>query len=224
MPELWAIPKDNGGCRKKQEEKMKTGRNDLCHCGSKIKYKKCCMKKDERIKTMEDGKGPTNEFRDAVEKEQQTLTERIVIEAEKVGEAEMLRRDEFVLMRQLQIQKRFAEEDLAYVTIAGKVCDAFLEELALLPLSEARGAVTVMIEKQANSLAQQAVGSVFARPNVITLRLLENDLAGSTTGPKLTEDGTTAPPETVDESEDDNPDNDKYDNEDDGPAELQDEV
>ncbi|GAB6928962.1 hypothetical protein JCM10914A_29450 [Paenibacillus sp. JCM 10914] len=26
----------------------KLGRNDLCHCGSGIKYKRCCLEKDER--------------------------------------------------------------------------------------------------------------------------------------------------------------------------------
>ena len=26
---------------------LKIGRNDLCPCGSKIKYKKCCMEKDQ---------------------------------------------------------------------------------------------------------------------------------------------------------------------------------
>ena len=26
---------------------MKLGRNDLCHCGSGKKYKKCCLQKDE---------------------------------------------------------------------------------------------------------------------------------------------------------------------------------
>lgn len=30
---------------------MKLGKNDLCHCGSGIKYKKCCMRKDTRIVT-----------------------------------------------------------------------------------------------------------------------------------------------------------------------------
>lgn|SRR5699024_1801965 len=33
---------------------MKLGRNDPCHCGSGKKYKKCCMNKDEFIKSIED--------------------------------------------------------------------------------------------------------------------------------------------------------------------------
>lgn len=31
--------------------KMKWGRNEKCHCGSKIKYKKCCLEKDQIINT-----------------------------------------------------------------------------------------------------------------------------------------------------------------------------
>ncbi|MBS3107132.1 SEC-C domain-containing protein [Candidatus Woesearchaeota archaeon] len=31
-------------------EKGKPGKNDPCHCGSEIKYKKCCMEEDLREK------------------------------------------------------------------------------------------------------------------------------------------------------------------------------
>ena len=29
------------------KKNVKTGRNELCSCGSKIKYKKCCLKKEQ---------------------------------------------------------------------------------------------------------------------------------------------------------------------------------
>src|SRR5699024_12610867 len=32
---------------------MKIGRNDPCYCGSGKKYKKCCLEKDEMIKSLE---------------------------------------------------------------------------------------------------------------------------------------------------------------------------
>ncbi len=35
---------------------MKKGRNDLCHCGSGLKYKKCCMEDDEAKEYIERNK------------------------------------------------------------------------------------------------------------------------------------------------------------------------
>ncbi|MCC5890622.1 MAG: SEC-C domain-containing protein [Alkalibacterium sp.] len=32
-------------------QRKKLGRNDPCHCGSGKKYKKCCLVKDEKMKT-----------------------------------------------------------------------------------------------------------------------------------------------------------------------------
>ena len=44
----------------------KTGRNELCSCGSKMKYKKCCLLKQQRIiKETEDAcKSQRNEEKD----------------------------------------------------------------------------------------------------------------------------------------------------------------
>ena len=30
------------------KKSIKQGRNELCQCGSKIKYKKCCLKKEQK--------------------------------------------------------------------------------------------------------------------------------------------------------------------------------
>jgi SWIM/SEC-C metal-binding protein len=32
----------------KNEQKTKTGRNDQCPCGSGLKYKNCCLKKEDK--------------------------------------------------------------------------------------------------------------------------------------------------------------------------------
>ena len=32
---------------------MKLGRNELCHCGSARKYKRCCLEKDSKLKSEE---------------------------------------------------------------------------------------------------------------------------------------------------------------------------
>lgn len=31
----------------------KIGRNDICHCGSNKKYKKCCLERDEQMTSYE---------------------------------------------------------------------------------------------------------------------------------------------------------------------------
>jgi hypothetical protein len=38
----WFMPKEEEAAR------ALPGRNEPCHCGSGIKYKKCCMAEDER--------------------------------------------------------------------------------------------------------------------------------------------------------------------------------
>jgi len=152
----------------------KTKRNAPCPCGSGHKYKKCCEPKEK--KKMEEGTkivtphSLKNEFRNEVKKEDKGPVE---IETERVGEAEMLRRDQYVAMRQLQVQKMMMAKDTAFNISAIDEYNDFADELAALPLSQGRGAVASMIRKQVELLAKQVEQSKFGRTNVITLNALE---------------------------------------------------
>ena len=141
-------------------------RNHPCPCGSGRKYKSCCMKKElemEAEKTIVtphslnqgDGRSP------------------VQIETDKVGEAVMLRRDQYVTMRQLQLQKKMLAKDAAFNKAAIDEYNYFLIELKELPICEAERAVAVMVMKQIEVLTKQVEQSKFGRANVITLAALE---------------------------------------------------
>ncbi len=122
-------------------------RNHPCPCGSGKKYKKCCMKKELEM-----------------EKTPHSLT---------ASESEMLRRDQFVAMRQLQVQKDMVAKDVEYSESAIGRYNDFLDELAELPACASNAAVTGLVKKQIEVLEKQVEQSRFARSNEITLAALE---------------------------------------------------
>ncbi len=94
-------------------------------------------------------------------------------EAERVGKDGMLRRDQFATMIQLRLQKKMRDKDVAYTKAAIEDYEDFLDELARLPISQARAGMTKMIEKQVGTLVTQAAQGGFQRPHEITLSALE---------------------------------------------------
>lgn len=201
---------------------FKVGRNDPCPCKSGRKFKKCCLPKmraeqAERKVVMDAQEELTvakqvlkNEFREEAEKEGKSLIE---IETEKVGEAEMLQRDTYVTMRQLQAQRDMLQRDQAYNKAGYEAYEQLVEELESLPLSEAKLAVGVMIAKQMEQLSKQIAQCEFAGVNIVTLAALEHvmDAHNAKTVAKPTEVADDPTPTT--EPEDSDADMDKYDNE-----------
>lgn len=150
---------------------MKIHRNQPCPCGSRRKYKKCCGKaprgQEEGVRTMNGEL--KNDFRDEVVKQNNPIK----FETEKVGEEEMLRRDSYVSMRQLEVQERMMAADAAHTQSAIETYEKFLEELSDLPLSEGRIGVVSMIQRQVKMLQDQLAKSTFPRVNKVTLEALK---------------------------------------------------
>ena len=148
----------------------KPKRNHPCPCGSGRKYKSCCLKKEQEMEAEKtivtphslnqgDGRSP------------------VQVETDKVGEAEMLRRDQFVTMRQLQVQQNMLARDVAFNEVAIEVYNRFLVELKGMPVCEANTAVAVMVMKQIEVLTKQIEQSKFGRANVVALAALESVFA-----------------------------------------------
>ena len=111
-----------------------------------------------------------NKFRNELKKENKTIVQ---LEAEVVGEPEMLRRDQYVTMRQLQVLKEMQGRDAVYTQAVIEVYETFLEELGGMPLSQAREGISLMVGKQIEQLQKQKAASRFPRPNEVTLTALE---------------------------------------------------
>ena len=112
----------------------KIGRNSLCRCGSNVKYKNCCLEKERQAMTEE--KKLSNEFRDNLHKQTEAERDSVEVETEKVGDAEMMRRDTHVTMRSLQVTKMVIAMDKAHTEAAIRVYSDFIDELANMPISE----------------------------------------------------------------------------------------
>lgn len=115
-----------------------------------------------------------NEFRDEVKKEGKSPLD---IETEKVGDAEMLRRDQFVSMRQLQVQRDMHAKDIIYTENAINEYAKFVDELLGLTLSHGREAVLDLIHKQVDALAKGLQQTKLPRSNEVTLAVLEEKFA-----------------------------------------------
>lgn len=110
-----------------------------------------------------------NDFRNEVDKQNNPIE----FETEKVGEEEMLRRDQYVSMRQLEVQERMMAADAAHFRSAIETYEKFLGELEQLPLSEGRMGVVGMIQRQIKMLQDQLAKSTFPRINKVTLESLK---------------------------------------------------
>lgn len=107
----------------------------------------------------------------------------IKTETEKVGEAEMLRRDTFVMVAQLQTQKKLQQRDHEHLTGTQTILEMLRVVLMVLPLSEAKIREINKVTKQLDQIDKQLIRSVFPRSNQITLTALELSL-GSYPGPQ----------------------------------------
>lgn len=152
-------------------------RNLKCACGSGIKYKYCCLRKKVEADRMTEKLA--NRFRDQMEKEQDP----VAAEAAKHGDEEMLRRDQFVTMRHLQIQRTLMTSDEAHRLIALKLYETFLDELEGLPLSECRQIVGTAMVKRAQSLQERGLAGGFPRESQAALVALESLFGERSDGP-----------------------------------------
>ena len=172
-------------------------RNHPCPCGSGRKYKKCCLPKENEI--MEEGK--TIATPHSLKNEKNIIE----LETEKVGVAEMLRRDQFVTMRQLQVHKAMLARDEEYNLAAIAYNNAFLKELSELPLSEGVSAVEAMVQKHIDVLARQVEQSRFARVNDVTLKALEAIFNGTSEPTCIVEPPAVVAGVLYDDTEEDEP-------------------
>lgn len=158
-------------------------RNARCLCGSGRKFKHCCLpgvyrqaqiEREVMGNRNEEGKPKlSNEFRDNLEKQEQAERDPVEVEAEKVGDAEMMKRDMHTTMRSLQVTKMVAAMDRAHTEAAIRVYDEFIDELAELPISEATRDIAINIVKQVVSLKKAAEGSQLTRASLVMLEALE---------------------------------------------------
>ena len=160
----------------------KPKRNHPCPCGSGRKYKSCCMKKEQEMENkIVTPHSLKNEFRDEASAGQQVnphpAPNLIHDETERVGEAEMLRRDQFAQMRHMQVQQNMMARDIAFNEVAIEVYNRFLVELKGMPVCEAERSVAVMVMKQIEFLTKQVEQSKFARADTVILAALESVFA-----------------------------------------------
>ena len=121
---------------------------------------------------MDTEKDLKNEFRDQLEA-QQALADPVAAETEKVGEAEMLRRDTFAAMRNFQVMEVVTIMDGAHSQAAINVYDDFIAELRALPISEASASLIEGIAGQVLLLEKGLKKSVMSRANTVILSALE---------------------------------------------------
>jgi hypothetical protein len=110
-----------------------------------------------------------NSFRDEVKTEGKTP---IQIETEKVGEAEMKKRDMLVTFLQLSFQKVMHDRDINYLRKTIEVNEDVLDTLAVLPLSNAKELVVMSAQQQIAQASQQINKLLAPNPNDIILDLL----------------------------------------------------
>lgn len=148
----------------------KIGRNDLCRCGSKIKYKHCCLKKERTIR---------DKFMGNIKDRKKEMDKRLAIygtllkaEIAEFGEAEMLQRDSYVTMRQLQVQKNIQHSSIIHAQEAVNEYKKFVDELLAIPLSDSREKIIDTTNKQIDALKKQ-IENAPLRKNEIVLSALE---------------------------------------------------
>ena len=103
-------------------------RNGPCHCGSGKKYKKCCMEKDEKNK-------PKNTFREELDRQD-------------VSESEQLRRDQKLLMLQLEAQADMHVRDEVYLNESINKLREQIITLEALPFVEKKPDIIANIREQ----------------------------------------------------------------------------
>lgn len=145
---------------------MASKRNLPCPCGSGMKYKKCCIRKVEQM-----DKELTNDYRKEVE-------DPIAAELAKVGEAEMMKRDMFAAMRNLQFRKAVVACGQEHYAAIISVYEAFRDELLAMPLSEGLLDSLDNTTQEIEQLIKVAEQSTFSRKSAIFLEALEMAVAG----------------------------------------------
>ena len=133
-------------------------KNEPCPCGSGHKYKKCCMAKDQAKTELK------NSFRD---------------EVAKVPEAEQLRRDQTVLLSQLQLQADMHERDKAHLGKTGsqKMIEDQIVKLGAMPLTEGTDDIIANLDRQLKGIEGAVAQSAPTWAQGVYLRTLKQVLA-----------------------------------------------
>ncbi len=179
----------------KTGEVKRIKRNGPCHCGSGRKFKHCCLPgiyRQAQIEReiMNDQKTEarlSNPFRDNLDKQAEAERDPVEVETEKVGRAEMLRRDMYATMRSLQVTKMVTAMDKDHTETAIRVYNEFIKELIELPVSEAVRDIGAGIAKQVVQLEKVVEGSGLTRASQVILAALEGTLGKSTGAVNLDE-------------------------------------
>lgn len=168
---------------------MKIKRNSPCLCGSGLKFKHCCLPGAYRQAQIEReimNEKPSNQFRDELEKKAKAERDPVEVETEKVGEAEMMRRDTYATMRSLQVQRDLLAMDRAYAMSVAVIVQTIVKELQDLPISSTTEDTINNLCNQGEGICAMGEKAELTRNNVIVLEALEAKVAfGNAAGPTL---------------------------------------
>lgn len=120
----------------------KLSRNAPCHCGSGLKYKKCCLPKEEGARIMT--KELKNDFRNEVRDPYAGIPEIVLV-----------RRDQAVLMRELRFREAAIEADRKHFESATTKAKDVRIELLALPKSPYRELVIKDLDEQIKALTEK---------------------------------------------------------------------
>jgi len=91
----------------------------------------------------------------------------------KITEAELLRRDKLVMMKQLQVRKVLVESDREHLEESLETLKAFAAEIAQMGDCEGKEGIIVNLKQQVESLVKQIEQCNLTRREEISLMLLE---------------------------------------------------
>lgn len=171
----------------------KLSRNAPCHCGTGRKYKKCCLPKENKImqENMNNAGGskPKNTFREEIERE---------LKAKPIQQVELIRRDQRVMLLELECRSRMSIADKAHVMVGISELKVHRIEIANQPACETKASALEGIDKQIEILEQQAEQCKISRITELTIEALRVALGITEEAKALVDDdGDTGLPSPV---------------------------
>lgn len=165
-------------------------KNKPCPCGSGKKYKKCCFGKDGK-ETMMNTEGGTALVPNIARKVlKNTFREEAKNPLAGIPEDELLRRDQFVMSRQLLAKKKMVEADRLHFERIMNWLKALRIEISSLPVSAGQRPTIDNINKQLDNLQAQHATLILSRQDEATLSALLEVLrygAGAAKEPQVPE-------------------------------------
>lgn len=168
-----------------------THRNQPCPCGSGKKYKNCCMKRlhnKSRDELIKDKKGalemervrmmpPDQRARYEIKKKREKNDRLESIELDRVGEAEMIKRDKRLMLIELRALVKSVEIDVRMLKENLALLDETRKEIEALPLSLRKRMVLDSYDMQRQGIVDKIDNTVVYEQNRVVLRMLEAEFA-----------------------------------------------